>query len=73
MQFGDLETKETTPLVSLAWDVTNGIARRAWARNPGAVHAIGQAMDADERLRVTLPHEADEALLDSLTSTLSDG
>jgi len=47
----------------IAWDVTHGVARRAWARNPGARSTIGRAMDADERLRVTLPHEADDRLL----------
>lgn len=48
----------------LAWDVGNGLARRAWARNPGAVHAISRAMEADEGLEVTLPADADDALLD---------
>ena len=47
----------------IAWDVTNGLARRAWARNPGARFAVGRAMEAEDRLRVTLPHEADEALV----------
>ena len=48
----------------IAWDVTNGLARRAWARNPGARFAVGRAMEAEERLRVTLPHEADDGLID---------
>jgi urocanate hydratase len=48
----------------IAWDVTNGLARRAWARNPGARFAISRAMAAEERLRVTLPHEAEDGLLD---------
>jgi len=47
----------------LAWDVTNGLARRAWARNPGARFAVGRAMAAEGRLRVTLPHEADAGLV----------
>jgi urocanate hydratase len=47
----------------IAWDVTHGLARRAWARNPGARWSVGRAMAADERLRVTLPHPADERLL----------
>ncbi len=47
----------------IAWDVTNGVARRAWARNPGAVAAIDEAMRRDARLRVTLPHDADAALV----------
>lgn len=48
----------------LAWDVNNGIARRAWARNPGAEFAIRRAMDREPRLTVTLPHHAETALVD---------
>ena len=52
----------------IAWDVTNGIARRAWAQNPGGRFAIQKAMELDERLRVTLPNEADDELVRSVTS-----
>ena len=45
----------------LFWDVNNGIARRAWARNPHALAAIRRAMDAYPDLQVTLPYLADEA------------
>ncbi len=48
----------------LGWDVNNGIARRAWARNEGAEFAIRRAMERDARLRVTLPQHADDALVD---------
>jgi urocanate hydratase len=48
----------------IAWDVNNGIARRAWARNPGAYFAARRAMAADDRLQVTLPPPCDEDLLD---------
>ena len=41
----------------LHWDVNNGIARRAWARNDEAVFAIERAMQAEPRLKVTLPNE----------------
>jgi urocanate hydratase len=44
----------------LHWDVNNGIARRAWARNKEAVFAIKRAMKEEARLRVTLPSEVDE-------------
>jgi urocanate hydratase len=47
----------------LSWDVSNGLARRAWARNPGAVHAVRKAMAAEPGMRVTLPADADEALV----------
>ena len=57
----------------IAWDVTNGLARRAWARNRGAAFAIRRAMEAERRLRVTLPHEADAALLDrAIASPVGD-
>ena len=48
---------------TIAWDVTNGLARRAWARNPAASFAVARAMQAEPRLAVTLPEEADDALL----------
>lgn len=52
----------------LDWDVANGLARRAWARNPGAEFAIRRAMAADDRLRVTMPsHAADDVIAQSLT------
>lgn len=50
----------------LHWDVNNGIARRGWARNPEALFAIKRAMAAEPRLKVTLPHLADDGLLEGL-------
>ena len=47
----------------LHWDVNNGVARRAWARNPGARSAIQRAMEAESGLIVTLPHLVDSTLL----------
>jgi urocanate hydratase len=47
----------------LAWDVNNGIARRAWARNQGAEYAARQAMAREERLQVTLPVHTDVGLV----------
>ena len=47
----------------LLWDVNNGIARRSWARNEGAVEAIRREMDRTPGLRVTLPVFADEELV----------
>jgi urocanate hydratase len=49
----------------IAWDVTNGIARRAWARNAGAEAAMMREMEREPRLRVTMPHAADEAVVRS--------
>lgn len=54
----------------LHWDVNNGVARRAWARNKGAVDAIQRAMDIEPRLRVTVPHMVDGDLLDTLRSEI---
>ena len=48
----------------LGWDVNNGIARRAWARNSGAEFAIRNAMERNKLLHVTLPQHADDAILD---------
>ena len=47
----------------LGWDVGNGVARRAWARNPGAVSATRRAMEQQPDLVVTLPEEADDELV----------
>ncbi len=43
----------------LFWDVTNGISRRSWARNEGAIFAIKQAMKSNKKLKVTLPNKVD--------------
>jgi urocanate hydratase len=51
----------------LHWDVNNGVARRAWARNDGALSAIQRAMALEPKLSVTLPNIVDSSLLDSLS------
>jgi len=50
----------------LFWDVNNGIARRSWARNPEAIFAIKRAMEAQPKLKVTLPNLADDNVLEGL-------
>ena len=50
----------------LFWDVNNGISRRAWARNPHALSTLKRTMEVYPELRVTLPEEADDALLNNL-------
>ena len=50
----------------LFWDVNNGIARRNWARNKGAVFAIKRAMENEPDLKVTLPKNVDDSLLDAI-------
>ena len=62
---GTKESEEKL-LSMLDWDVNNGISRRAWARNDGAIYAIKRAMENNPRLRVTLPNTADDELIDSI-------
>ncbi len=50
----------------LHWDVNNGIARRSWARNEGAVFAIKRAMEIEPNLKVTIPALVDDQLLEGL-------
>ncbi|MFH0758052.1 MAG: urocanate hydratase [Bacteroidota bacterium] len=50
----------------LLWDVNNGIARRSWARNEGAIHAIRREMERTPGLKVTLPNVVDDKILDAL-------
>ncbi|HZV71955.1 MAG TPA: urocanate hydratase [Saprospiraceae bacterium] len=47
----------------LFWDVNNGIARRAWARNPNAMSTAVEAMKKEEKLDITMPNVADEELI----------
>lgn len=46
----------------LFWDVNNGISRRSWARNEGALFAIKRAMELEPDLKVTLPNLVDDEL-----------
>jgi urocanate hydratase len=50
----------------LLWDVNNGIARRAWARNPHAVSTIKRTMEAYPDMKVTLASVVEEDVLDAL-------
>ncbi len=47
----------------LFWDVNNGISRRNWARNEGAIFAIKRAMETQPLLKVTIPSIVNENLL----------
>ena len=47
----------------LFWDVNNGIARRSWARNSGAVFAIQREMERTPDLVVTMPEPADDDVI----------
>jgi urocanate hydratase len=52
----------------LHWDVNNGIARRSWARNSGAVRTLEREMKRSPGLQVTVPYFADDGLIDSIFS-----
>ncbi|HOW45467.1 MAG TPA: urocanate hydratase [Candidatus Aminicenantes bacterium] len=52
---------------AMEWDVMNGIARRAWARNEHALEtAAAWNRDNPGRGLITLPHLADDRLIDEL-------
>jgi urocanate hydratase len=48
----------------LHWDVHNGIARRAWARNSGARFAMEREMERTPELKVTLPYIASDEVVE---------
>jgi len=50
----------------LHWDVNNGVARRAWARNPEALAAIRKEMSQTSNLKITLPKIVDDKLISDL-------
>ncbi len=50
----------------LYFDVNNGIARRAWARNKGALQSILREQEKNSNLQVTTPYLADHRVIDRL-------
>jgi urocanate hydratase len=52
---------------AMLWDVMGGVARRAWARNENAVETASIYNEAySGKSQITLPHVADDALIDKL-------
>ena len=47
----------------LFFDVVNGLARRSWARNAGAMRSVSEAMKDQVKLQVTIPQIADEEMI----------
>lgn len=47
----------------LGWDVNNGVARRAWAKNENALITIKKAMEEDPKLKVTLPNHTEQSTI----------
>lgn len=64
---GSLEAEKRIKSM-LHWDVNNGITRRAWARNKGAIFAIKREMARTPELKVTVPEIADNQLIDLATN-----
>ncbi len=50
----------------LFWDVNNGVSRRAWARNEGAIFSIKREMERNQNLKVTLPNIVKENIIKKL-------
>ena len=50
----------------LHWDVNNGISRRSWARNKGAMYAINRAMEIEPNLKVTVPAIVEDDIIEGL-------
>jgi len=62
---GTAETKKRIKNM-LFYDVNNGISRRSWARNEGAIFAIKREMARTPNLKVTVPNLVDDDLLEDL-------
>jgi urocanate hydratase len=62
---GTIETDRRLQMM-LYWDVNNGIARRSWARNEGAVFTIKNEMKKNPGLLVTIPNIPDDNLINDL-------
>jgi urocanate hydratase len=50
----------------LDWDVNNGIGRRAWSGSGLAQWNAKRRMEKDERLRITIPVETEEDILERI-------
>ncbi len=55
----------------LHWDVNNGIARRSWARNEGAIFAIKRAMEVEPKLKVTIPELVEDTIIEGVFQAVS--
>ena len=56
----------------ISWDVMNGLVRRSWARNSGAISTVKDAQETNIGLEVTIPNLADEKLLNLLFDRRDD-
>jgi urocanate hydratase len=62
------EETENKLRMMLHWDVNNGIARRSWARNSGAMFTLEREMKRTPGLKVTVPFIADDTLIEKALS-----
>ena len=56
----------------ISWDVMNGLSRRSWARNIGAISTVEEAGELDPKLYVTTPNLVEEDILANLIKSLDD-
>ena len=56
----------------ISWDVMNGLSRRSWARNIGAISTVEEAGELDPKLVVTTPNLVEENILANLIKSLDD-
>jgi urocanate hydratase len=63
------EEAENKLRMMLHWDVNNGIARRSWARNEGAMFTLEREMKRTPGLKVTVPYIADDNLIEDALFT----
>ena len=68
---GSLESENSIHSM-ISWDVMNGLARRSWARNIGAIDTVEEAGKLDPKLVVTIPNLVDEEILRNLSERLDD-
>ena len=68
---GSLESENSIRSM-ISWDVMNGLARRSWARNIGAIDTVEEAGKLDPKLIVTIPNLVDQEILSYLSERLDD-
>ena len=68
---GSLESENSIRSM-ISWDVMNGLARRSWARNIGAIDTVEEAGKLDPKLVVTIPNLVDQEILSNLSERLDD-
>jgi urocanate hydratase len=66
------EETEKKLIMMLHWDVNNGIARRSWARNKGAMFTLEREMRRTPGLKVTVPNIADDKVIDEAFTDITE-